>query len=45
MSPKTVVVFTATGAQGGSVARYIREAGWTVIGVTRNPDSDSAKGT
>ncbi|KZV96720.1 NAD(P)-binding protein [Exidia glandulosa HHB12029] len=43
---KVVVVFGATGAQGGSVAKYLLEDGtFGVRGVTRNADSPSAQGT
>jgi uncharacterized protein YbjT (DUF2867 family) len=44
MSGKTVVVFTATGEQGGSVARSLLEDGWKVIALTRNFESAAAKG-
>lgn len=42
-SPKTIVVFGATGAQGGAVAAGLLKEGWQVRGVTRNPDSEAAK--
>lgn len=34
-----------TGEQGSSVAKYMKEDGWDVIGLTRNTESDKAKGT
>jgi len=41
---KKIVVFTATGDQGGSVCKYLIESGkYEVIGISRNPESDSAK--
>jgi uncharacterized protein YbjT (DUF2867 family) len=43
MSSKKVVVFTATGDQGRSVALTLKAAGWDVTGVTRKPSSASAK--
>ena len=40
-----VFVTMVTGDQGGSVARYlIKDGGFEVYGLTRNPDSDAAKG-
>lgn len=42
--PKVIVVFGATGQQGGSVSRaLLKKGGYKVRGVTRNPDSDAAK--
>lgn len=32
---KKIVVFTATGSQGSSVARYLSEAGYKVVALTR----------
>ncbi|KAK0457216.1 putative hscarg dehydrogenase [Desarmillaria tabescens] len=44
MSPKVIVVFGATGQQGGSVAAsFLKNKDYTVRAVTRNPDSDKAK--
>jgi uncharacterized protein YbjT (DUF2867 family) len=40
---RLVVVFGATGRQGGAVARHLLAGGWRVRGVTRNPDSDAAR--
>jgi uncharacterized protein YbjT (DUF2867 family) len=43
-SRPTILVTGATGAQGGSVARYLLERGaFAVRALTRNPDSDAAK--
>lgn len=40
-----MVVFTVTGDQGSSVARYLlKDGGYEVIGIARNPESDKAKG-
>jgi nucleoside-diphosphate-sugar epimerase len=44
-APKKFVVFTATGAQGSSVCRYLLKEGYHVVGLTRNPESAGAKGT
>lgn len=41
---KKIVVFTATGSQGSSVARYLSEAGYKVVALTRDTESKSAKG-
>jgi len=42
---KKIVVFTVTGDQGGSVARYlIKDGGYEVVGIVRDPSSDKAKG-
>ena len=34
---RTIVVFGATGRQGGAVARHLASEGWRVRGVSRNP--------
>ncbi|KAJ8103357.1 hypothetical protein POJ06DRAFT_67721 [Lipomyces tetrasporus] len=40
-----IVILGITGVQGSSVAdTYLQTAGWKVRGVTRNPESDNAKG-
>lgn len=39
---KTVVVFGVTGRQGGAAAKHLLKTGWSVKGVTRNPDSKKA---
>lgn len=41
---KKIVVFTATGSQGSSVARYLSEAGYKIVALTRDTESKSAKG-
>jgi uncharacterized protein YbjT (DUF2867 family) len=42
---KKIVVFTVTGDQGGSVARYlIKDGGYEVVGIVRDPSSEKAKG-
>jgi len=44
-SKKLVTVFGATGAAGGSVAKYLLEDGtFSVRAVTRNTNSEKAKG-
>lgn len=41
---KKIVVFTVTGDQGGSVARYLlKDGGYEVVGVVRDPSSDKSK--
>lgn len=45
-TPKVVVVFGATAAQGGSVARALKageNGGYTVRAVSRDPESEKAK--
>lgn len=43
-SPKIIVVFGATGLQGGSVVKYLKDDDkFKVRAVTRNADSDKAK--
>ena len=39
----TIFVSGATGRQGHSVCRYLREAGWRVRGLTRDTESSRAK--
>ncbi|KAK0497604.1 putative hscarg dehydrogenase [Armillaria luteobubalina] len=44
MSPKIIVVFGATGQQGGSVvASFLKNKDYIVRAVTRNPEGDKAK--
>ncbi|KAK3302693.1 uncharacterized protein B0T15DRAFT_403191 [Chaetomium strumarium] len=43
MAPHTVFVCSATGCQGGAVARQLRAIGWEVHTTTRNTDSPSAQ--
>lgn len=40
----SVFVFGITGQQGSSVAKSLLEAGVKVVGLSRSPDSDKAKG-
>lgn len=40
---KVILVTGATGRQGGSVARHLLAQGWRVRGLTRSPDSASAR--
>ena len=42
-SDKIVLVSGATGTQGGAVARALLERGFSVRGLTRNPNSDAAR--
>jgi uncharacterized protein YbjT (DUF2867 family) len=44
-SPKKFVVFAATGDQGSSVCKFLVKEGYHVVGITRNPDGVSAKGS
>ena len=39
---RTIFVTGATGRQGHSACRYLREAGWNVKGLTRKPESPEA---
>jgi uncharacterized protein YbjT (DUF2867 family) len=43
MAPHTAFVCSATGCQGGAVARQLRAIGWDVHTTTRNTDSLSAQ--
>ncbi|GAB4322173.1 MAG: NmrA/HSCARG family protein [Candidatus Zixiibacteriota bacterium] len=44
IAKETILVTGATGAQGGSVARFLLESGrFAVRAMTRNPESDKAK--
>ncbi len=40
---ETILVFGATGQQGGSVAKALRSQGWQVTALVRDPTSDKAK--
>lgn len=40
---KTVLVFGATGQQGGAVAKALRDKGWSVRALVREPDGAKAK--
>lgn len=40
---KTILVTGATGTQGGAVARELLKRGYSVRGLTRNPDSERAR--
>ena len=40
---KVILVSGATGTQGGAVAHALLERGFSVRGLTRNPDSDAAR--
>lgn len=41
---KKIVIFTATGSQGNSVARYLSDAGYKIVALTRDTESKGAKG-
>ena len=41
--PHTILVFGATGNQGGTVARHFLQAGFGVKAVTRHPNRDDAR--
>ena len=41
---KVIVVFGATGGQGNSITRALLKSGFAARAVTRNPNSDAAKG-
>ena len=43
LNHKTILVTGATGTQGGAVARELIKRGYSVRGLTRNPDSDRAR--
>lgn len=43
MDEKSVLVFGATGQQGGAVARALRSAGWHVRALVRDPAGEAAK--
>src|SRR5207248_10183271 len=40
---RTILVTGATGRQGGAVLRRLRERGFSVRALTRNPDSEAAR--
>ncbi|MET3858545.1 NAD(P)-dependent dehydrogenase (short-subunit alcohol dehydrogenase family) [Rhizobium sp. OAE497] len=42
-SGKTVLVFGATGQQGGAVASALRADGWSVRALVRNPDAQRSR--
>jgi uncharacterized protein YbjT (DUF2867 family) len=42
-APRTILVAGATGRQGGAVVRALLERGYTVRGLTRNPQSERAQ--
>lgn len=42
-TPGTILVSGATGQQGGAVARHLAGAGFTIRGLTRDPDSERAE--
>jgi uncharacterized protein YbjT (DUF2867 family) len=41
--PRVILVVGATGTQGGAVARELLQRGFSVRGLSRNPNSDSAR--
>jgi uncharacterized protein YbjT (DUF2867 family) len=41
---RIVVVTGVTGLQGGAVTRHLLKEGWRVRGLTRNPESEKARG-
>jgi uncharacterized protein YbjT (DUF2867 family) len=44
MTDSRIVAITGvTGSQGGAAARHLRAAGWTVRGLTRNPNGEGAQ--
>jgi len=43
MSPPAVYVSSATGTQGGAIARQLRAIGWEVHATTRDPESTAAR--
>lgn len=42
-SGKTILVFGATGQQGGAVARALRGKGWAVRALVRDPEAEKAR--
>ena len=40
---KTILITGATGQQGGAVLRHLKDKGFNLRAMTRNPDSDKAK--
>ncbi len=42
-SDKTILVFGATGQQGGAVARALRGKGWAVRALVRDPEAEKAR--
>jgi uncharacterized protein YbjT (DUF2867 family) len=40
---KTILVFGATGQQGGSVANALRSNGWRVKALVRDPNAEKGK--
>jgi uncharacterized protein YbjT (DUF2867 family) len=41
--PRSIAITGVTGSQGGAAARHLRAAGWTVRGLTRNPNGKGAE--